>query len=53
MRIENRIRLFDAVNRIEYVSDVFKTDETGVEAIHEVRCFCEEHYGKEEGDDTT
>jgi len=51
--IENRIRVFDEVDRIRYVSDVFKTDETGVEAMHEVRRFYEEHYGKEEGDDTT
>lgn len=51
--IENRIQLFDAVDRMRYVPNVFKTDETSVEAMNEVRRFFEEHYGKEEGEDIT
>lgn len=47
--IENRIRVFDEVDRLRYVSDVFRTDKTFVEAINEVRQFYEGHYGKEEG----
>lgn len=47
--IKNRIQVFDEVNRLRYVSDVFRTDKTYVEAITEVRQFYIDHYGKENG----
>lgn len=46
--IQNRIEVFDEVSRLRYVSDVFRTDKTYVEAMTEVRQFYEDHYGKKE-----
>jgi len=49
--LADRIQRFEKADKLAFVKDVFKTDKSGLDAMHEAAEFYAEKYGSSEGGD--